>query len=110
MKTKSSTWQDVFQIIASLHSETKIIILHTIHFAPHLLSINEIVNLTKLQRSNISKQLKELLEIGVLKVSQEGRQRFYQFESTLAQDKREMIKTIVIAYQNCDCSNGKLAR
>jgi len=100
--------KSVSVIIGEMHSTTNIILMHTIINSKEPININRIVELTKFERTNISKRLKALYLAGLLKYELQGREKFYFFNKDISEKNIKMIDAILSAYQQCYCSVDKL--
>ena len=99
--------QNTLDIVKAMHSESKLIILSKlINNRP--MNVSKIVELTKISRTNVSNHLKQLVDLHVLKVEQEGRERYYSFENSLTKEDFNMIDSTCNAYCSCSCSKGKI--
>lgn len=88
-------------IIKQTTSDTKIIILC------HMLkrkesTVSELVERMNANRTNISKQINEMKNAGLLNVREEGRNNFYSLTKDLHAEQVKMIKSIVNSFHYID--------
>lgn len=101
--------QNTLDIVKSLHSESKLIILSTIQKHGKM-KVNDIVLYSGISRTNVSNHLNALVKLAVLSVEQASRERYYFFDESITKADNEMICSIIGAYTTCSCSDGKLEK
>lgn len=88
-------------IIRQTSSDTKIHILCWL-LKKGEVSVSELVELTKLKRTNISKQINEMKNVGLLTLREEGRNNFYSLSEDLHPEQLKMIKATVNSFHYVD--------
>ena len=90
------------EIIKQLNSATKIIIICHLLNDKNGITISELENKTKFQRTNISKQMCEMKCIGLVKVESIGRHNYYFLTDELYEEQKIMIMSAVNSYHIID--------
>lgn len=91
-----------YEIIKQFNSETKIKIACWLLYKPEGMSVSELEEELKLKRANISKQINEMVRVGILVARGDGRSFIYSFDKNIPSAQLVMIKEIVNAYNIVD--------
>lgn len=93
------------QLIKELNSPTKIWILCWV-LKEKRLTVSFLTENTKFERNNISKQICELYEVGVLDRESEGKNNYYSLHKGMNELLVKTIKDVVNAYHIIDLNEG----
>ena len=90
------------EILKQTTSPTKISILCWTLAKPEGVTVSDLTELMKVERSNISKQISEMKEVGLLEMKTEGRFNYYFLSNDLELIQIDLIKNIVNSFHIID--------
>ncbi len=90
------------EIIRQISSSTKILIICWILKKPKGITVSELVELTSLKRTNISKQINEMKTSKLLNCKKTGRNIFYSISNELIEEQLILVKAAVNSFHYVD--------
>jgi len=99
---------ETLSILNNIKSETKVKIICWILKKPLGLTVSELVKLTDKKRTNISKQINEMKNIGLLESEKKGKYINYKISNNLHKRQIQMIKEVANSFHVVDEGKKKL--
>jgi len=89
-------------ILKQMYSTTKIQIMCWVLKYPEGITVSKIVELTGLNRTNISKQINNLKAINLLNDKKDGKNIIYTLTDDLVNEQEKMLKSIINSFHYVD--------